>query len=57
MITAYQGTADLARAPRGQPLCTWRCKPLRGFGGVTARLCCAKDGRHALQGIPYTLRS
>jgi hypothetical protein len=55
MIAAYQGTADFCEsASRSTPL--HRCKPLRDFGGVTARLSPAQK-MAALQGIPYTLRS
>ena len=57
MIATYQGTADFCASSSPSTPLHLRCKPLRGFGGVTARLSRARNNRHALQGIPYTLRS
>jgi len=56
MIAAYHGKPIVPR-PRSSPSTPLRLgrKPLRGFGGVTARLGRAQD-RHALQGKPYRLR-
>jgi hypothetical protein len=57
MIVAHQDTADCCASSSPSTPLHLRCKPLRGFGGVTARLSRAKDGHHVLQGNPYTLRS
>jgi hypothetical protein len=53
MITAYHSMTDYAAAEllAVNPLHLW-CKPLRGFGGVTARLGRVRNLRHALQGLP-----
>ena len=43
MIAAYQGTADSCASSSPSTPLHLRCKPLRGFGGVTARLGRAQD--------------
>jgi hypothetical protein len=57
MIAAYQTRADSCASSSPSTPLHLRCKPLRGFGGVTARLSRARDGLHVLQGNPYTLQS
>lgn len=58
MIAAYQGKVDccatelLAVNPFAPP----RRKPLRGFGGVTARLGRARNAAMPFKGRSYTLR-
>jgi len=37
MIATYQGTADFCASSSPSTPLHLRCKPLRGFGGVTAR--------------------
>ena len=53
MIAAYHGKADgsAGRASPSTPLRLWR-KPLRGFGGVTARL-----GRASNAAMPFKTTS
>jgi len=47
MIAAYQGTADFCASSSPSTPLHLRCKPLRGFGGVTARLNWNGEARNA----------
>jgi len=53
MIAAYHGKADgcAAESSPSTPLRLWR-KPLRGFGGMTARLGRAKDAAMPFKANP-----
>jgi len=52
MIAAYQGTADSCASSSPSTPLHLRCKPLRGFGGVTARLNRARDAAMPFMAIP-----
>jgi hypothetical protein len=54
MIVAYQGKADYPAAELSSPSTPLhlRCKPLRGFGGMTARLGRARDAAMPFKATP-----
>ena len=53
MIVAHQDTAGLLRELLAvNPFAPARCKPLRGFGGVTARLSRAREAAMSFKAIP-----
>ena len=52
MIVAYQGMTDYcASSSQSTPL-HLRCKPLRGFGGLTARLSRAINAAMPFKAVP-----